>query len=90
MQAEARLQTRIVKALEARGFLARRIRPMGLAGWPDIYALKDGQAYHLEVKMPGGRATALQVHTLETLRAAGAVVAVVDSVEAALAAVGSE
>lgn len=90
MQAEARLQRRIVRALEARGYLARRLRPLGLAGWPDIYALKGGRAYHLEVKMPRGRATPLQVHTLDALARAGAVVAVVDSVEAALEAVGSE
>jgi hypothetical protein len=53
MQAEARLQRRIVKALEARGYLARRIRPMGISGWPDIYVVRDGIAHHLEVKMPG-------------------------------------
>lgn len=83
-QPEARLQRRIVKALKTRGFAAWRIRPMGLAGWPDLYALQGGVAYHLEVKMPGGTATKLQSRRLEELRAAGAVVGVVTSVDEAL------
>lgn len=88
-QPEARLQRRIVKALKSRGVAAWRIRPMGLAGWPDLYALRDGVAYHLEVKMPGGTATKLQARRLEELRAAGAVTGVVDSVESALEVVGA-
>lgn len=86
-QPEARLQVRIVKALRAHGIPAWRIRPLGLAGWPDIYAIRDGRAVHLEVKIPGGRATKLQERRLEELSAAGAVVGVVSSVDEALAAV---
>lgn len=87
-QPEAGLQRRIVKALRDRGVAAWRIRPMGLAGWPDLLALADGRAIFLEVKMPGGAATKLQLRRLEDLREAGAVVGVVTSVEEALAIVG--
>lgn len=105
-QPEARLQVRIVKALRAHGVPAWRIRPLGIAGWPDIYALPRGVAHHLEVKLevpeimihflpdatrashPRGRKhkdhEPLQVHTLDELAAAGAVVGVVTSVEEAL------
>lgn len=89
-QPEARLQQRIVKALKARGVAAWRIRPMGLAGWPDLLALADGRAFFLEVKLPGGTATKLQARRLEELRAAGAVVGVVDSVEEALEVVQNQ
>lgn len=89
MQPEARLQQKIVRALRARGVPAWRIRPLGLAGWPDILALlSGGRAIFLEVKMPGGRATALQEVRLAELRAAGAVALVVTSVTEALEAVG--
>lgn len=88
-QPEARLQRRIVKALRAAGFVAWRLRPMGIAGWPDVYAVRDGVPHHLEVKMPGGRPTKIQLHRMEELSAAGAVVAVVDSVEGALEACGA-
>lgn len=84
MQPEARLQQRIVRALRARGVPAWRIRPLGLSGWPDLYVLRDGIAHHLEVKLPGGRATPLQEVRLAELRTAGAVAGVVCSVEEAV------
>jgi len=50
-------------------------------GEPDIYAVKDGQFYAFEVKRPGGKPTKLQAATLDQWRAAGAVTAVVTSVD---------
>ena len=49
------------------------------AGMPDILFVYGGRLYAFEVKRPGGRATALQLHTLGQLRRAGAVAAVVYS-----------
>lgn len=84
-QREARLQKRIVDALRARGIPAWRIRPLGISGWPDIYGiLPGGRALHIEVKMPAERPEPLQVHTMEVLRAAGAVVGWADSVDGAM------
>lgn len=52
-----------------------------MAGWPDILAVKDGQAYFFEVKRTGGHPTKLQLYELGEWMSAGATVAVVTSVE---------
>jgi hypothetical protein len=54
---------------------------MGVAGDPDIDACIRGRSVQLEVKRPGERTTPLQAKRLEEWRQAGAVVAVVSSVE---------
>lgn len=54
----------------------------GGAGWPDIVAVVDGHALMLEVKRPGGKgATELQCQELQRWYDAGAVCAVVRSVD---------
>jgi len=54
---------------------------MGVAGDPDIDACIRGRSVQLEVKRPGERPTPLQVKRLREWRKAGALVAVVSSVE---------
>jgi len=54
---------------------------MGVAGDPDIDACILGRSVQLEVKRPGERPSALQAKRLEEWRQAGAIVAVVSSVE---------
>lgn len=54
---------------------------MGVAGDPDIDACIRGRSVQLEVKRPGERPTALQAKRLEEWRKAGALAAVVSSVE---------
>lgn len=54
--------------------------PYSAPGLPDVLHLEGGRAYFFEVKAPGGRATPLQVATLEQLAKAGAVAALVRSV----------
>ena len=54
---------------------------MGVAGDPDIDACIRGRSLQLEVKRPGQRPTALQLKRLEEWRNAGALVAVVVSVD---------
>lgn len=53
------------------------------AGVPDIYHIENEVSYWFEVKLPGGAygATPLQQATLKKLTAAGAIAAVVCSVE---------
>ena len=51
------------------------------AGWPDIVGCWQGHAFVLEVKTATGRLTPLQRVELEKWKAAGAVSAVVRSVE---------
>jgi hypothetical protein len=55
------------------------------AGVPDVVAVKDGRAYALEIKRPGGRLTAAQNAAHAGLRAAGAEVAVAYGIDAAIA-----
>ena len=52
-----------------------------MAGWPDILAVKDGQAYFFEVKRPGGKATKLQLYELSEWTKVGAKTAIVTSVD---------
>jgi len=54
---------------------------MGVAGDPDIDACVRGRSVQLEVKRQGEKPTALQARRLEEWRQAGAVSAVVASVE---------
>ena len=54
---------------------------MGVAGDPDIDACICGRSVQLEVKRPGEKPTALQAKRLREWRKAGALVAVVSSVE---------
>ena len=60
--------------------------PFTRAGTPDIIGAYRGRAFAFEVKRPGGKPTALQVHELERWRQAGAVVGVVTSAESAIRA----
>ena len=52
-----------------------------VAGQPDILGCYQGRTLALEVKRPGGKPTKLQQAVLKKWEAAGAVVAVVTSVE---------
>jgi hypothetical protein len=54
---------------------------MGVAGDPNIDACIRGRSVQLEVKRPGEKPTPLQLKRIEEWRQAGAVVAVVSSVE---------
>jgi hypothetical protein len=78
----------IVKAILAylngqRGCLARKRwgGGMGVTGDPDIDACVRGRSVQLEVKRSGERPTPLQLKRLDEWRQAGAIVAVVSSVE---------
>ena len=71
-QPEAKLQVEIVRALRGAGFFAIRTRLEGISGFPDIYALKNGVPFHIEVKVPGKRARRIQEYFLGELRKFGA------------------
>lgn len=81
------LEKTIVKAILAwlnglPGCYARkRHGSMANPGEPDITACLSGRRIEIEVKRPGGKATALQLHQLEQWRKAGAVAFVAYSLE---------
>lgn len=60
------------------------------AGTPDILGCLNGRAFVLEVKRPGGRATALQEAELSAWKQAGALAGVVRSVEDVRKLLGGE
>lgn len=50
-------------------------------GWPDVVGAHRGRFLALEVKRPGGKPTPLQVRELQRWERAGAIAAVVTSVD---------
>src|SRR2546421_721721 len=54
------------------------------AGVPDVLAIRQGQTYGLELKAPGGKLSGDQERALADLVAAGALVAVSDSLDDAI------
>lgn len=58
-----------------------RLIKMGMAGLPDLFALKDGFLLGVEVKRPGNKPTVIQERMLFELRNHGAGTCVAHSVE---------
>ena len=54
---------------------------MGVAGMPDVFALKDGFLIGVEVKRPGKKPTDIQERMMKELREHGAGTVVATSVE---------
>lgn len=55
------------------------------AGVPDLFILKDGHCYCLELKAPAGRVSTAQEDAMQQLTKAGATVGIVFSLDQALA-----
>lgn len=56
-----------------------------VAGTPDVILIHEGRVYGLELKAPGGRATAAQIETIAAMEAAGAFTAIAEGLDRALA-----
>lgn len=84
---ESSITKAIVSALKKRGGFVFKVHggTMQTAGIPDILYFENGKPYALEVKRPGCKPTELQAHIQDELRKAGVTVAVVHSVDEALA-----
>lgn len=86
---EKPITNKAIKTLEARGphwkVNKRHATGMGKAGLPDIDACCAGLSVQIEMKRPGGRATALQQHHIAGYESAGAITAICDSVDEVLA-----
>jgi hypothetical protein len=55
-----------------------------VAGVPDVIVIHEGRVYGLELKAPGGRASAAQLETLAAMEAAGAYTCVAEGLDRAL------
>ena len=71
--------------VEAAIFKAMGVVP----GTPDVICVKRGQIFGLELKAEGGKLSEAQRATIETMRAAGAVVEVATGIDQALATLES-
>lgn len=79
---ESRIQSNILKWLRQRpNSYTIKISDMWAVGVPDIFHIEDTVFYAFEVKTPKGKATKLQLHTLATLKKAGAQCAIVRSLK---------
>jgi Holliday junction resolvase len=57
---EQKLQTKIKKKLEEKGFLVIKLIKTSCNGIPDLMTLKDGKTIFVEVKQPNGVLSELQ------------------------------
>ena len=76
---ESKIQERIVKNLERRGWYVVKIIQSTKNGWPDLQAVKGGKTVYIEVKDIGKEADPLQLMRHKELRNAGAAVYVTDN-----------
>lgn len=91
METERVLQAKIKKTLQrACNALVYKTECRGQAGFPDLTIVVDGRVTFLEVKTLTGRVSRLQEHCIKQMKAHGARVFVVRSVEEALSAVNGE
>lgn len=68
---EKNIQSKIIKKLEADGWIALKIIKLSKSGYPDILALKDGKAMFVEVKQPKGVLSEIQKYRIDQLKEIG-------------------
>ncbi len=79
---EQDIQAKIIKYLSDQGWLVTKNIATSRKGTPDLTAIKDGQAFMIEVKKPGKPLGPLQrVYKIEAKRHHGVDVIRADSVE---------
>jgi Holliday junction resolvase len=68
---ESKIQSRIIKRLEAQGYYVIKLILTNKNGIPDLLLLKDGKASFVEVKRPGEKPRALQEYRMKELKELG-------------------
>tara|TARA_R110000824_G_scaffold400240_2_gene607329 strand:+ start:3855 stop:4115 length:261 start_codon:yes stop_codon:yes gene_type:complete len=68
---EAKLQTKIIKDLEKKGYYVIKTIKLNKNGLHDIFAFKDGKATFIEVKALGQKPRALQLFRIEEVKEFG-------------------
>jgi hypothetical protein len=65
---------------------AKILKGLGVrAGVPDVIAIYQGRVYAMEIKAPGGRATAAQLEAIAAMEKAGAYTCVAEGLDRVLA-----
>ena len=83
MQPEARLSKNIMKKWREYGAWCYKVwgNEMQMSGVPDISGVFESASVWCETKMPGNKPSAIQVHRINQIRAAGGLVVVAYSVK---------
>jgi Holliday junction resolvase len=68
---EQRIQSKIKKKLEDKGYLVVKLIKTSCNGIPDLIALKDGKTMFIEVKQPSGVLSELQRLRIKQLQSMG-------------------
>lgn len=68
---EAKLQTKIIKDLEKKGYYVVKTIKLNKNGLHDIFAFKDGKATFIEVKATGQKPRELQLFRIEEVKEFG-------------------
>lgn len=78
---ESKIQSRIIKHLEAQGYYVVKLLLTNKNGIPDLLLLKDGVASFVEVKRPGEKPRPLQIFRMNELSKIGFKCEVLNKVE---------
>jgi Holliday junction resolvase len=68
---EAKLQTKIIKDLESKGYYVIKTIKLNKNGLHDIFAFKDGLSTFIEVKATGQKPRELQLFRIEEVKKFG-------------------
>lgn len=79
---EKEIEKKVCKFAEENGWLQYKFVSTNMRGVPDRVFFKAGMCFFIEFKAPGKKPTALQIHHMGKLKAAGFLTFVVDNVEA--------
>ena len=70
---EQKIQSKIIKDLEKKGFYVIKTIKLNKNGLPDIFAFKDGKTIMIEVKAPGKKPSELQKFRIEEVKKYGVI-----------------
>lgn len=80
---ETQIEAALVKSVHAAGGLCWKWPATARAGVPDRIVILGGRVVFVELKRPGGKVRPIQAEVHRRMKAAGADVRVVDSIESA-------
>ena len=78
---EQKLQSKIISDLDKRGWIVVKTITLSKAGFPDIFAFKNGRAVFFEVKAKNGVKSQLQQYRIEQLQQQGFMAEFIDDYE---------
>ena len=78
---EQKLQSKIISDLNKRGWIVVKTITLSKAGFPDIFAFKNGRAVFFEVKAKKGVKSQLQQYRIEQLQQQGFTAEFIDDYE---------